>query len=602
MVPNRRRGDPGRPLGVRRVVTPRARVLLIIVIAVAIAVLAALGAGSYANVAALVEETDWVAHAQQVLDELQQSFGVVEMAENGERGYLLTGNSADLAIYQRAAQAWPMILLAVRSGTGRSASEKAELESLNQSIDARFRQMADTIALYRSGKPQEALARVDAVREHVLMESIRGFVDSLRDRERRALELRLEAERTKALDSSHLIVLLSIVVVASGVVGFLFFRRAEDREARVVGQLKGIIEGSSDAVAAIDKSYRLLVCNQAYVRFHQAYNQATPRIGESVLSLINLDPESKNQVAAYFSRSLTGEEFTVIYERPVDGGSRFFDWRFSPIRDESGKLIGSAQIMRDITLERLADLQFEQYARKLEASNRELTDFAFIASHDLQEPLRKIVAFGDRLKASQAERFTPEGLDYLDRMQNAATRMQRLIHDLLDYSRVTTKGRPPEPVDLNKVLAEVLSDLQLRIQETGAMIEVPQFPTVAGDPTQLRQLFQNLLGNALKYHRSGVSPRVSITVEPSLDKPSRIVVRDNGIGFEPRHAEKIFEVFQRLHGRGEFEGTGIGLAICRKIVGRHGGTISAEGRPGEGATFFIDLPQQFWNFAPRRTV
>jgi len=581
--------------------TTRARTSLAVVIAVATLVLAVLGAGSYSNAAALVEETTWVVHDQVVLDQLGAALGVVEMAESAERGYLLTGDRRYLESYDQAVGRWSALFRMVQEETRRQTSEQADFQALVRSIDARLQELADTIALYDAGKKPEAMKMVATNQGPRLMASIRTLVDSLRDKESKVLASRLAAERAKAVNSSGFILVLGLLVVGAGVLGLFLLRRAEDRGARTASQLRGIIDGSSDAVAAIDKNHRLLLFNDAFVQFHQNYNRTTPQIGDVVYSLIqSLGDSLKHEVAEFYSRALTGEEFTVLYERPFEGQTRFFDWRFSPIRDESGKLIGSAQIMRDITQDRQAELQFEDYARRLEISNRELTDFAFVASHDLQEPLRKILAFGERLKVGQGDRLTAEGLDHLKRMQNAAIRMQTLIRDLLDYSRVTTKGQPPEPVDLNKVLTEVLSDLHLRIQETGALIEVPAFPVVAGDPTQLRQLFQNLLGNALKYHRTGVPPVVSITVEPSTDSPCRFVVRDNGIGFEPRHAEKIFEIFQRLHGRGEFEGTGIGLAICRKIVARHGGTITAEGCPGEGATFTITFPDRFWTPTPRR--
>ena len=232
---------------------------------------------------------------------------------------------------------------------------------------------------------------------------------------------------------------------------------------------------------------------------------------------------------------------------------------------------------------------------RLERSNKELQDFAHVASHDLQEPLRKVQAFGDRLKIRYAASLEAEGRDYLERMQSAAARMSELINGLLTFARVTTKAQPFVPVDLAVVAREVLSDLEIRIEQSGGRVEVLDLPRIDADPLQMRQLFQNLIGNALKFHRPDVPPVVTVASEtpggPADAAPRcRIVVSDNGIGFDEKFRDRLFNVFQRLHTRAEFEGTGIGLAVCRKIVERHGGSIAAEGTPGAGTRVIITLP------------
>jgi len=235
---------------------------------------------------------------------------------------------------------------------------------------------------------------------------------------------------------------------------------------------------------------------------------------------------------------------------------------------------------------------------ELERSNRELQDFAFVASHDLQEPLRKIQAFGDRLKTKHGPQLNEEARDYLYRMQNAASRMHTLINDLLTFSRVTTKAQPFERTDLNKVAEDVLNDLEVRLQDTGGTVDVAPLPTIYADRLQMSQLFQNLIGNALKFHRTGEAPIIKIRAEVTkkgggpagVNEVARLTVQDNGIGFDEKYLDRIFTPFQRLHGRGEYEGTGIGLAVCRKIVERHRGNLTAESRPGEGSTFIITLP------------
>jgi light-regulated signal transduction histidine kinase (bacteriophytochrome) len=221
-----------------------------------------------------------------------------------------------------------------------------------------------------------------------------------------------------------------------------------------------------------------------------------------------------------------------------------------------------------------------------------------VASHDLQEPLRKVQAFGDRLKAKCGDALSADARDYLERILGATSRMQTLINDLLTFSRVETRGQPFVPVDLSAVAHEVLGDLEVLIEQTGGRVEVGDMPRVDADPTQVRQLLQNLIGNALKFHKPGRPPVVRVRGrrlegEGGLggdDARCEITVDDDGIGFDEKYLDRIFTIFQRLHGRGEYEGTGIGLAVCRRIVERHGGQITARSAPGLGAAFVITLP------------
>jgi light-regulated signal transduction histidine kinase (bacteriophytochrome) len=252
-------------------------------------------------------------------------------------------------------------------------------------------------------------------------------------------------------------------------------------------------------------------------------------------------------------------------------------------------------LFKDITERKQAAQTLEHKAAELARSNAELEQFAFVASHDLQEPLRKICAFGDRLKSKCGGALPEEGADYLTRMQNAAARMQTLIKDLLTFSRVISRTEPFVEVDLSQVVREVLGDLEVRIEKAEATVEVGNLPVIEADATQMRQLLQNLIGNALKFQPPNAKPKVQVHSEVVSGNRSNesvcvLTVKDNGIGFEERYMDKIFAVFQRLHGRQEYEGTGIGLAVCRRIVDRHKGTITAKSAPGEGATFIVRLP------------
>lgn len=256
-------------------------------------------------------------------------------------------------------------------------------------------------------------------------------------------------------------------------------------------------------------------------------------------------------------------------------------------------------IIHDITLQKVNEEKLRRYTNELERSNRDLQDFAYVSSHDLQEPLRKIRAFGDRLLQQEGDKMGENGKDYLQRMVNASGRMQNLINDLLTYSRVSTHSKAFEKTDLDKELDTVLTDLEFKLEQTGAEIKRGHLGFIEADASQIRQLFQNLIGNALKFKKANVKPIIEIKGQRVLVNPKAgatsgdevlvITVQDNGIGFDQRYADRIFNVFQRLEGQ-RYEGSGIGLAICRKVVSRHGGTIEAFGELNVGTKFVLRLP------------
>jgi PAS domain S-box-containing protein len=299
-------------------------------------------------------------------------------------------------------------------------------------------------------------------------------------------------------------------------------------------------------------------------------------------------------------KKVTNYELTA---RDRDAKETVVSYNATTFYDRDRRLQGVFAAARDITDRKRVDEKLKVYSDKLERSNRELQDFAQVASHDLQEPLRKILSFGDRLKTKASESLDADSQDYLQRMCNAAARMQTLINDLMAFSRVEIKGQAFVPTDLGVIAREVSADLETRIEQAGGRVEIEELPTIDADPMQMRQLLQNLIGNSLKYFRPGVPPIVRIYCQKpearrreSVDDsaPARqfyeILVTDNGIGFDEKYLDRIFTVFQRLHKKGEYEGTGIGLAICRKIVDRHNGTITARSTPGQGSTFVVTLP------------
>ena len=322
-----------------------------------------------------------------------------------------------------------------------------------------------------------------------------------------------------------------------------------------------------------------------------------------------LHPDDREIVRKALARTL---ERDVPYQAEYraawpDGSVHYIASRGKLVRDDEGRPVRLNGLIWDIAERRHMeeelrksrdDLELRVGERtaelsatvaRLELVNAELREFAFVASHDLQEPLRKIQTFCDMAQKRCAPVLDSTSKDYLDRVIKSASPMRQLLHDLLDFSRVATRLEPFKKIDLVKIVREAADVFEASVKETGFQIVIENMPAIEADETQMLGLFQNLIGNALKF-RSSETPRIKIYGKLDRKRTCEIFVNDNGIGFDPKFAERIFKPFQRLHGRSEYDGTGMGLAICRKIVERHGGSIRAESEPGKGSTFIIRLP------------
>jgi PAS domain S-box-containing protein len=369
---------------------------------------------------------------------------------------------------------------------------------------------------------------------------------------------------------------------------------AEEALAKERSLLRTVIDNLPQFIFAKDTQSRFVLNNRAHAEFMGA-TYAVEVLGKSDHDIH--PPELSTCYYEDDQKVIRSGEGILNKEEPIfdrTGARRWLSTTKVPLKRPDGKIIGLVGLSRDITEQKKAAERMERMVGELARSNAELEQFAYVASHDLQEPLRKIQAFSSRLRDRWGNELGEQGTDYLGRVENAAARMQVLIEDLLSYSRVTSKAKPFVPVDLAEVADGVLSDLEARVERLQARVEVGPLLKVAADPTQMRQLLQNLIGNALKFHRKDVTPVVRIHAETLPETENgpevcRIYVEDNGIGFDPKHASKIFQVFQRLHSRDEYQGSGIGLAVCKKIVDRHGGAIDAQGRR-DGATFVVTLP------------
>ena len=384
-------------------------------------------------------------------------------------------------------------------------------------------------------------------------------------------------------------------------------RRKRDEAALRASEARyqDLYHNAPDMFASLDpNSHRIVQCNATFAEV-----TGVPRerlIGMSLYELLGAESTSVAR-AALETVNDTGDVRDVDL-RLLRGDRPPLDvsMHVTTVHDEQQHLY-SRLVLRDITERkraqqslRAAHDQMEERVRsrtaELARSNTELEQFAYVASHDLQEPLRKIQAFGERLDARYGSQLDADSRDYLDRMLSAATRMRTLIGDLLQLSRITTRGKPLAPTDLSVVAREVVSDLGGRLHDSGGRVDCGALPVVEADATQMRQLFQNLIGNGLKFHTPGTPPVVTVEATvvdrlPDNGGPQcEIVIADNGIGFDEKYQTRIFAPFQRLHSRTTFQGTGMGLAISRRIVERHRGSLRCSSQPGQGSRFVITLP------------
>jgi PAS domain S-box-containing protein len=359
---------------------------------------------------------------------------------------------------------------------------------------------------------------------------------------------------------------------------------------------EAILESISQGLALYDEDDRLVVCNSHFLEFN-------PELGDVIRPGVSYETVAGALIDSGLDAGAPPSQRDELLQQQMQlhrsGGHaaerRLPNGRWVLITEHRTEHGGTAIVHTDVT-------ELKNREASLEISNHELQQFASVASHDLQEPLRKIEAFGDRLHKMCGNSLGEEATLYLDRMLSSTKRMRKLINDLLAYSRVTTKSRPFEACNFKVIAEEVVSDLQIQIEESGGRVEIGDLPVVEADAMQMRQLLQNLISNALKFRRKDVAPVVTVSgrILSGGDRPVQSVpsagdilelnISDNGIGFEMKYVDRIFNIFQRLHNRSEYEGTGIGLATCRKIAERHGGALQAKSNPGDGTTITAHLP------------
>jgi PAS domain S-box-containing protein len=365
-------------------------------------------------------------------------------------------------------------------------------------------------------------------------------------------------------------------------------KEAEKFLAQMEGKYRGLLEAAPDAMVVVNQAGEIVLLNiQAEKQFGYRRNEL---LGQKVKNII---PEGfaerlvadglRSKADAMAQQIGTGIE---LHGRRKDGSEFPIELMLSPLASDNGILVTSA--IRDITKRKKAEVHLMQKMDELNRSNEELGQFAYIASHDLQEPLRMVASYTQLLARRYKGKLDSDADEFIAFAVDGASRMQRLIQDLLLYSRVQTKGMELRETSSEEAFERALQNLRGSIQESGAVVTHEALPNVQADEMQLAQLFQNLVGNAIKYQGSGI-PKIHVSAKMNGGNKWMFSVKDNGIGIDAQYFDKIFGMFQRLHKREEFAGTGIGLAICKKIVERHGGNIAVESQPGHGSTFSFAL-------------
>ena len=574
------------------------RTLEAAILAVAILIVLAIGTLSYFNAAHTRRRVVQLRMTRDIQKLNTQLLVEVTNAETGQRGFLLTGQDRYLQPYNRATSAIPEILRHLESRAAPVPDQAQRIRAVHSLIAAKLAELKETVDLGRSKNMTQAVANVRAGRGEALMEDIRARCSEINQ----VAEARV-AEFNAASDLSTLqlrigsslgsVLLLGLVFLSAIIISRGFQRREElIQEAQATRELLATTLSSiADAVISTDAEARITFMNPVAAQLTGWKAQAAS--GRRVTEVFSIAGGTSNdKVANPLDRALTQVE-AVSLENPAklmacDGREIFIDESAARIRDADGQVIGAVLVFRDVSEKRRSELDLAESAAALKRSNEELQQFAFAASHDLRSPLNSVNSIAQLLARRFGQALGRDGNEMIGYITEGVGRMSRLVEDLLALALASRMAEDvTRPTSMEDAFQAALQGLSAEIQKSGAAITSTTLPLVAAHTTHVVQVMQNILGNALKY-RGTETPRIEVSA--ARDGAEWIVsVKDNGIGFEAKYADQIFQPFKRLHGH-EYEGSGIGLSTCKKIVSVYGGRIWAVAEPGKGATFFFTLP------------
>lgn len=564
---------------------------------------------TFKHINVLNNSSKWVTHSYDVNLELERLFSYLKDSETGQRGFLITKDSTFLDPYVHAKAKIDRSFAIVKSYTKNDPAQEDNLRRLEFYINKRQNYLSATLHLSLKKSLSDKELRDKLIIGKQTMDSVRSQINVMILLEKKALKEReLRYKDTIKVTPVFIYVTLLITLL---LISISYIRINKDLEKMQFANNRLTVLNESSNLAEIvgnfgswqfnsenndftysDNIYRLLGCEP----------QSFKKGQEDFLTYVH--PEDIHYFNDITSDQLENDNLTPFTYRVIrkDKQIRYFRTTGRIVTNRSGNkiLIGTTS---DVTEEVLASLSLEQQNIELEASNKELLAFNYVASHDLQEPLRKIQTFVSRLSDKEYENLSQNGKEYITRIDASVERMRILIDDLLQYSRANKTEKVFEKTNLNDLLENAKFDLAQSIEEKNAVIQSEKLPVMTVIPFQIQQLFINLIGNSLKYSKENTVPKIKISCKrvtafeeallpkKTKDKYIKITFKDNGIGFEQQYAEKIFILFNRLHNKNEYAGTGIGLAICKKIVENHKGYIFAEGKPNTGSTFTIYLSE-----------
>jgi PAS domain S-box-containing protein len=561
----------------------------------AILTLLVVGGISYRTMVVADQSDQLVRHTHEVLETLAGLVVAMTTVESSARGFALSGDETYLVPYRANILRVEQGEATLRNLTLDNPNQQDQIPALETLAAQKIRGAEAAIAVRRAGGLEEAGKAFQAGLGRRLMDEFQAVILKMQNEEQRLLTLR-DAEAAQREEQAKIIlftgtVLGLLIAVAAGwsVQSDLTARRAAvEHLAQMESRYRGLLEAAPDAMVVVNPAGYIVLLNvQAEKQFGYSRDEL---LGQKVKNII---PEGfAERLIADALRSAedaraqkigTGIELSG---RRKDGSAFPIEIMLSPLDSPEGFLVTAA--IRDISVRKQSEAHLLLKMDELNRSNEELRQFAYIASHDLQEPLRMVASYTQLLSRRYKGKLDADADEFIAYAVDGANRMQRLIQDLLTYSRVGTKGINLADISSEKALQHALANLHGAIGDSAAVVTHDPLPDVMADEGQLTQLFQNLVGNGIKYHSTEL-PRVHISAARQGGRKWLFSVKDNGLGIDKQYFERIFGMFQRLHKREEFAGTGIGLAICKKIVERHGGHISVESQPGQGSTFRFAL-------------
>ncbi len=563
---------------------------------------------SYKQIQDLSFSSSQVVQTYKVNVELEQIISYLKDAETGQRGFIITNDSVYLEPYLASREKINNSLATLKELTKQSDKQQENLKNLNVSIEERLENFAATYASYVKRDMDTPEFKGLFLAGKTTMDSIRSQVSNMIVLEGQKLENRRDTYKDDVRFTPIFLFVLVLLTLVLLVISYAKIQSDVKKLKRANAKLEVFKESTNKSEIIAKHGNWIWHIEDDYFEYSDNMFRLLGEEPQSFESTIEnfmqfVHPDDLEKLSAQVEQMMVDEDLPFINYRIIrkSGEMRYFKARGQKVSgtDFKKKLIGTTH---DITDEVENLLKLEERNFELERNNEELSAFNHVASHDLQEPLRKIQTFLSRLEDKEKNNLSDSGKQYVERIVSAATRMRLLIDDLLQFSRTNKSDQIFEASNLNHLLEEAKLDISEKIEAKKAIINAEVLPEGCVIPFQIQQLFTNILGNALKYAKEDVAPIIDVSYakikakdDTRLDSQKadyyhRVVFKDNGIGFEQEYAEKIFELFNRLHNRESYSGTGIGLAICKKIVENHKGYIFASGMPNEGAVFSIFFP------------